>query len=178
MLLNVLVACQKNKQTKPNATHKSWHQVKSWTLKGKMAINDGQNSGSGTFKWLMTGANTNARFKAPFGQGSWNIQETEISATLTSSKNGNTVADSAEELISNELGWHFPWNNLKYWLRGYKSNPNLPTSKTMPQSFQDDGWTISYQKWMPTPMGLLPKKIYASKPPYSVKLIIYSWSIE
>jgi len=178
VFITVLLFCTACQNKKPKNPINNWKNVKSWTFKGKMAINDGNNNGSGRVEWLVSLNNIQAQFKAPLGQGSWEIFEFENSAKLHSSINGETNADNAELLISNELGWHFPWNSLQYWLRGHKTNETI-TSISQPKSdFMDANWHISYTQWMPSPLGLLPKKITASNPPYSVKLIIYKWDFE
>jgi len=181
--LLLLSACQHNrkKNNVTTAIFDNWQQVSSWSISGKMAINDGHNNGSGKFNWQQADMTTVAKFSAPLGQGSWSIEEKTDQTVLTSSKHGVTQAATAEQLISNELGWYFPWNNLKYWLRGYQtslqSNNILPIHHKLYDSFNDDGWHIVFQSWVNTPMGMLPKKIKAKKGPYSIKLIIYSWDI-
>ena len=172
LIIFMLSACQHNK--KPIASS-DWKTGKSWSFSGKMAINDGQNSGSGRISWETYNNTTHAEFKAPLGQGSWTITENANTAKLVSSKNGKTIADNASDLISNELGWHFPWKSLKYWVRGYQTGQALTPYNTLPESFSDNGWKITFQKWTKTAKGMLPKKIKASKDNYSVKLIIYSW---
>jgi len=172
----ILTSCQKQHRTVKTFNH--WQQVSSWSFNGKMAINDGHNSGSGRINWQVTSTGTNAQFNAALGQGNWSIFAEKDQARLTSSRNGDQFAKKAETLIFNELGWHFPWDNLQYWLRGYKLNDNLQAHSITPELLLDDGWKITYQKWVETAVGLLPKKIKASKDSYSVKLIIYAWEIK
>jgi len=171
----LLSSCNKKK---PPSHNYNWNSIKSWSFKGKMAINDGQNNGSGRVKWHFSDNTTQAQFKAPLGQGSWTITENTNNATLVSSTNGESSAETAQQLISYELGWHFPWNNLQYWLRGYQSGDSLNVIKQEKLGFNDESWKITYTQWTKTPMGLLPKKIKASNPPYSVKLVIYNWDFE
>lgn len=186
LIFNILLlsACQTNlkKSSQTTAMFNNWQQINSWSISGKMAINDGHNNGSGKFKWQHTNMTTVAKFSAPLGQGSWNIKETPSKAELTSSKHGPMQAATAQQLVSNELGWHFPWNNLKFWLRGHQSNllskNNLSVHHILPDSFNDNGWHIEFLSWTVTPMGMLPKRIKASNNSYSIKLIIYSWDIQ
>jgi len=170
-----LSACQnlKHKQTKLK-----WSAMHSWSVTGKMSINDGLQSGSGKFDWIKSDSHFEAQFKAPLGQGSWKITENNKEARLSSSKHADRFADNAQELISNELGWSFPLENLNYWLRGFHYLDEPYKHKNNIDNIQESGWNISYQKWQSTPMGLLPTKIKASKPPYSVKLIIYHWNFD
>ena len=170
-----LSACQRNHKTQ---RFSNWNQVNEWSFNGKMAIKDQRNNGSGRISWNRSKNSTQVEFKAPLGQGNWKLTEDLISAKLLSSKNGTTTATNAKLLLSNELGWDFPWNQLKFWIRGYHQNQVLNPHKNLPKVINDLGWKIDYQAWMNTPLGMLPKKIKASKDEYSVKLIIYNWEIQ
>ncbi|MCF6289231.1 MAG: lipoprotein insertase outer membrane protein LolB [Proteobacteria bacterium] len=176
ILLFTLTACNKN-NVKQSIQFSNWQQVAQWSFVGKMAISNGQDSGSGKVEWHVTNTQTLAKFKAPLGQGSWQITVNNQQARLLSSRRGESFADNAEDLIANEIGWYFPWNNLQFWLRGFTSEQQLLVHQNLPKILHDDGWQITYQQWRQTPIGWLPKKIKASKPPYSVKLIIYQWTI-
>lgn len=177
--LMTLSSCMKTKSIKSNSEIRVWNDISEWSFKGKMAINNGKNSGSGRVTWNQNKTTLKASFKAPLGQGSWIITEQENKSELISSTNGTISANNAEALISNELGWFFPWHKIKYWLRGYNSEVNeLAQHKILPELIHDSGWEIHFQQWTKTQAGLLPRKIKAIKPPYSVKVIIYDWEIE
>lgn len=176
LVTTVFTACNKKQNVKPNITTQ-WNNIQTWSFNGKMAINDGNNSGSGRITWQVNQETIKAQFKAPLGQGSWEITENPHSAKLTSSNHGESTADNASILINNELGWEFPWESLKLWVRGYQTNQTLNPHSSLPNTINDNGWTITYQKWMNTPLGMLPKKIKATKESYTVKLIIYKWYI-
>jgi outer membrane lipoprotein LolB len=172
----IFSACNGNHKVKTK-TLKHWSQVNHWSITGKMAINGGRNSGSGRIKWRVEDNKLTAEFKAPLGQANWKIIETTTQAKLTSSINGESFADTAQILISHELGWEFPWSELNYWLRGYPYKHELTQHNNPPDSINEKGWNIEIHKWTNTPIGMLPKKITASKPPYKVKIIIYDWEI-
>jgi outer membrane lipoprotein LolB len=178
MILLIMSSCKKTNTIKPNTSYSNWKQIPVWSFKGKMAINDGNNSGSGRIDWHQAKDLLTANFKAPLGQGSWTIKEQANIAQLTSSENGSSSAENAELLISNELGWYFPWNKIKYWLRGYSSETeNLNHHEILPTTIIDSGWKITFQQWTKSDIGFLPRKIKASLPPYSVKIIIYDWKL-
>ena len=144
-----------------------------------MAINNGENNGSGRIQWQQNKKQLTASFKAPLGQGNWTIKQNKNTAELTSSIHGTSYSENPESLIANELGWFFPWNKIKNWLRGYSSETTqLIKHHTLPESFEDSGWVITIQQWMPSSIGYLPKKIKAIKAPYSVKVIIYEWNLQ
>lgn len=173
--MGLFSACQK-KDKFSGENISNWNQVKSWSFKGKMAINTPSQSNSGSLKWHVNDTTTSAQLKALLS--SWEITENLDITTLKSSQNGVSESADAQSLISNELGWDFPWNSLSYWLRGYREHQSITKHTDLPVSFLDNDWTITFQKWMATPLGMLPKKIKASKGQYSVKLIIYNWYIQ
>jgi outer membrane lipoprotein LolB len=173
--ISLICACQNNPKKKFKENY-NWNEVSSWSFSGKMAINDNKNNGSGTVHWEIEPNIVKARFKSLLGLGgNWKITETDKQAKLESSRNGVTIADNAEQLIALELGSHFPWKSLQYWVRGYKTDQPLIQHDKLPIIINDNGWEITYQKWMDTPLGMLPKKIKATKDNYSIKLIIYKW---
>ncbi len=175
-----LSSCNKTNNIKPENNISNWDNVSNWSLNGKMAINNGENSGSGRITWQQSKDTLTATFKAPLGQGSWTIKEQTDQSELISSTNGTSHAETAEILISKELGWHFPWTKIKYWLRGYNSDTSsqLIRHENLPKSIEDSDWHIEFQQWTSTDIGFLPKKIKASQPPYSVKIIIYNWDLK
>lgn len=174
--ISLISACQNNPK-RVVETNLNWNDVSSWSFNGKMAINDNQTNGSGRVHWEIRPNFVKAQFKAPLGQGNWIITETEKEAKLESSQNGVSFAQNAQQLIAMELGWHFPWESLQYWVRGYRTNQALITHNKVPNIIKDNGWEITYQKWMDTPLGLLPRKIKATKDNYSLKLVIYDWEV-
>lgn len=149
--------------------------LSSWSLNGKIAIKSGKQNGSGRILWREEQGTTYAQFKAPLGQGSWEITENDHQATLRSSKHGIKTGSDAQVLISQELGWQFPWKKLSLWLRGAKDSKQLGHQNTIKSQISDQGWSIKFDKWQKTSLGLMPKKITATKPPHTVKLIIYGW---
>lgn len=170
-----LTACQNLRHKKSEL---KWSELNSWSITAKMAITDGQQSGSGKIDWKLSKTNFEARFRAPLGQGSWKLTEERNGARLTSSKHPDKFSTNAQRLLVDELGWSFPLEKLKYWLRGFEYLQTPNEHKKPIDTIDDKEWHINYQKWQHTTMGLLPTKIKASKPPYSVKLIIYHWDFD
>jgi outer membrane lipoprotein LolB len=151
---------------------------KNWSLTGKFALSNGIENASGKITYSVSNQSIHAKFKAPLGQGSWEIKQDKDNAKLLSTRHDPVYGNNAQSLISQELGWDFPWNSLSYWLRGYETSEKITTHIKSIDEIYDNGWTISYSKWVQTSNGLLPKKIKASKPPYTVKLFIYNWTLD
>ena len=152
----------------------------SYQFKGKMSFSDGQDGGSGSVQWQSDGGLVNARLKAPLGSKSWQLSELNLGAELIA--NGGTfVADSAQYLISDQLGWQVPWQQLKSWVIGLPFRKNQGQIAWQNDGFiiTEDGWRIEYSrlKTYPESSSLqLPHKMIARKNNYSIKLSINQWT--
>ncbi len=176
-LCTFLTSCVST-QKRPIQTSTQQSYPSNWSITGKFALSNGKENGSGKITYSVSGQNINAKFKAPLGQGSWEIKQDKDKAELLSTRHHPIYGNDAQTLVSQELGWDFPWNSLAYWLRGYKTNAKTTPHKQSIDKIDDNGWIITYSKWINTSQGLLPQKIKAKKPPFSVKLIIYKWMVE
>ena len=155
-------------------------EINSYQFKGKMSFSDGQDGGSGSVDWQNSSGYISARLKGPLGSNSWQILESKIVAELVTD-DMRIVADSATELISNQLGWEVPWEQLKSWVIGqpYNKRKALINWKENGFSLLEDGWQIEYSR-MKTYEGNsthhLPHKMIARKGPYAIKLSIKKWT--
>lgn len=148
-----------------------------WVLEGKMALSDGRNSGSGRLRWEKSLDTTRVELIAPLGQGQWQLRETAAGAWLRSSTRGELAGESAEQLLSTEIGWPVPWQALPYWLFGqsHRFADNVRETGQLPSRLQENGWEIAYSRYKSTVLGLLPYKIIARKGPYTVKVFVRRW---
>ncbi len=95
--------------------------------------------------------------------------------------NGTTlIADSAQTLISEQLGWQVPWQQLKSWVLGRPHNINQGRITWQTDGFiiYEGGWQIEYSRLKSYPNILskqLPHKMVARKNNYSIKLSINQW---
>ena len=48
----------------------------------------------------------------------------------------------------------------------------------LPSLLQQDGWSVEFRDWYADSKPPLPRKIFASKPPYTVRLLIEQWRIQ
>ena len=96
---------------------------------------------------------------------------------MKSSHSGEIIANTTEELILQELGWDFPWNQLNDWIRGHKSNSFNKNDKLF-SDFSEGGWNLKYKYKNFKNQGRLPRLIIANKPPYQVKVAIYNWILD
>lgn len=179
----LLQACQHHQ---PNIRPLTPHQmidlstVNSYQFRGKMSFSDGKDGGTGSIQWRNNQGFIAARLKGPLGSKSWSISELEQGAELV--RNDSTVyAASAEELVSRELGWKVPWEQLKSWVIGQAFNKKVSEVSWQEDGYTliENGWSIKYSRLKAYPnvlSGKLPHKMIARKGDYSIKLSLKSWT--
>jgi outer membrane lipoprotein LolB len=180
--LFLLQACQQPSRVKPLAPSQlmDLSQLNSYQFNGKMSFSDGQDGGSGSVHWQNIDGLVSARLKAPLGSKSWQITEQQMGAELLA--NGTTVvADSAQYLISDQLGWQVPWQQLKSWVIGvpYQKSRAQVVWQTDGFVVVEDGWRIEYSRLNSYPASSafqLPHKMIARKNNHSIKLSIKQWA--
>jgi len=48
----------------------------------------------------------------------------------------------------------------------------------LPAILQQSGWTVEYKEYFETLTPPLPRKVFAAKPPYRVRMVIERWSVD
>jgi outer membrane lipoprotein LolB len=88
----------------------------------------------------------------------------------------------AEALMRKALGWEVPLRDLRAWVLGLRADSGPAElsfgGDRLPALLQQDGWVVDYREWDAAHQPPLPKKVYAEKPPYKVKLSIESWHFQ
>lgn len=185
LFLVCLQGCQHNRQLKPGSVDHQYEMFdlsdqSNYIFTGKMSFSDGQDGGSGSVKWQNNRGLITTELKAPLGSKSWELKELMQGAESTS--DGHTeFAESAQTLISNQLGWHVPWQHLKFWVIGKPYNVELAHLNWQNGGFllSENGWRIEYSRLKEVtnqPVKYLSHKIVARKAEYSIKLIIKEWN--
>jgi outer membrane lipoprotein LolB len=100
-------------------------------------------------------------------------------ALLEGLKGGPLRGPDAEVLMQRALGWKVPLRDLRAWVLGLRADSG-PVELSfgedrLPLLLKQDGWTVDYREWDASRKPPLPKKVYAAKAPYKVKLSIESW---
>ncbi|MCX7544459.1 lipoprotein insertase outer membrane protein LolB [Marinicella gelatinilytica] len=173
----LLSGCQNFAKKPSNCDMAGDFDFQNFQLTGKLALSDGQEGGSGQFKWHHLKSATTAQFKAPMGQGDWYIEETLDGATMIVNNEDSYHASSATTLIEDAVGWPVPWEALKKWLVARPLNQEQAVIHTTENSktISEQGWDIVYDRFQEYPKACLPHRIMASKPPYSIRLVIRDW---
>ena len=145
-----------------------------WRLEGRLAVSDGRDSGSGSVTWEQDGAYYTIQLRAPVSGQSWRLSGDAELCTLEGLRPYPLTADSPEQLLERELGWHLPVAPLRDWLQGRPMDADTAIehdAEGRVTGFEEQGWTSTFRDFRDG----RPTRISARKPPYQVRLAIKSW---
>ncbi|MGN6313286.1 MAG: lipoprotein insertase outer membrane protein LolB [Rhodanobacteraceae bacterium] len=152
-----------------------------WGLQAHFAVSDGRDGGSGTLVWQQNGDEYSLNLRAPITGKTARLEGGPEGVVLTGLREGPIRGEDAQSLLANQLGWHIPVAQLTWWARGLRA-PDSPAELSygengLPALLEQDGWKVEYRDWYADRDPPLPRKVYASKPPYSVRVLIEQWQM-
>ncbi len=178
--LLLLAGCGRQSLTKPGqaADLIDLSTAPGYSFQGKMSFSDGNNGGSGQVLWQEADGQVSARLKAPLGGKSWQISESDNGSKLQTAEGVVIYGESSQMLISEQLGWQVPWNQLVDWVIGRVSDHKQGDLMWADDGYVivEGGWQIKYSKLKNYSEGVLPHKMIARKGGYSIKLVIRKWN--
>ncbi len=152
-------------------------------LRGRIAIKNARDGGSGRFDWRQDGDQINFELSAPLSNQTWRLEGGPGNYTLTDSKGKPQHSDDARALIYAASGWIIPMQELRFWVRGARAE-STDSSDAPELSFdasgrlstlKQNGWTVSYERYSDASNSALPVKLRAFKDDAQVKVIVQSW---
>lgn len=156
--------------------------VNHWTLEGRISITNGKDGGPGSLTWTQDGDHYEFTFRTPITGKSFRLTGGPDNALLEGLDGGPVQGPNAEALMRRALGWDVPLDELRAWVLGVRTPGTRAElsygNDKLPSLLQQDGWAISYPVWDDKRQPPLPVKVFAEKPPYSVKLVINTWTIQ
>jgi len=160
----------------------------SFRLRGRIAIKNAHDGGSGRFDWTQNGEQIRFELSAPLSNQTWRLEGAPGNYTLTDSKGAPQHSDDARALIYAASGWTIPMQELRFWVRGARAQSsgttNAPEHSFPELSFdgsgrlsvlKQNGWTVQYERYSDASDGALPVKLRAFKDDAQVKVIVQSW---
>ncbi len=153
-----------------------------WQARGVIGIVYNNHADSANYVYLQDGDTFSVTFYGPLGIGSIEIFSDKNMVTLKSSDGKVTKSSDVKSLMIQQLGWYFPIDGLKYWIKSTVV-PDLPSkqrhdpSKLMSQLSQD-GWVIDYKHYkLVDGKYPLPTNIKMTRDNMSLKIIIKVWQV-
>ena len=151
-----------------------------WNLEGRFAASDGHHGGSGGIAWQQDGQQYQFTLRAPVTGKTVQLNGDPNGAVLTGAGRQPLTGRDAGEVLNAEFGWDVPVADLAWWVRGLRA-PGRPAILTfgangLPATLDQDGWHVDYRDWYAERNPPLPRKVYASREPYTVRVFIEQWS--
>ncbi len=152
-----------------------------WTLDGRFAASDGRHGGSGSLSWRQKGQRYRFTLRAPITGKSVQLDGGPDGAILSGVGKQPLAGRSAGEVLGEEFGWDVPVTDLAWWVRGLRA-PGRAAILTfgangLPATLDQDGWHVDYLGWYAERNPPLPRKVYASRDPYTVRVLIENWDM-
>ena len=168
----LLAAQTAREQALANADH--------WTVQGRLSVSDGHEGGSGSLHWSQNGDHYEFVLRGPALSGAnFRLSGDAHGALLEGLKGGPLRGPDAEALMRKALGWEVPLRDLRAWVLGLRADSGPAElsfgDNQLPSLLLQDGWSVDYRAWDTTQQPPLPSKVYASRPPYKVRLSIESF---
>ena len=155
--------------------------VDQWTLEGHLAVSDGHDGGSGSLRWTQDGDRYDFELRAPITGKSFRLSGGPGGALLEGIDGGPLRGPDAEALMRKALGWEVPLDDLRAWVLGLRAAGSPAElhfgEQQLPSLLAQDGWAVDYRAWDLAHQPPLPQKVFASRPPYKVKLSIDSFQL-
>lgn len=152
----------------------------SWTLDGRLAVNDGDQGGSGRLQWRQDAEAARLDFHGALGRGAWRLTVDPGGAELSFATGERYRADSVEELVREQVGWSVPVEPLAWWVRGLAApgrveSRRLEADGTLSR-LQQDGWEIQFSRYIDVAGTSMPARLTARRDQRTVKLAVKRWS--
>jgi len=153
-----------------------------WALKGRLAVHDGEEGGSGHLDWQKSSRAISMGFYGALGRGAWQLNADENSAVLEMADGEVYRAKTSSELFEQRIGWKIPVAALVWWVRGISAPGNWEMRELDEHGnllkLSQQGWEIEYGRYRDSGGLSMPTKLTARRPPYTVKLVVQHWNLQ
>lgn len=151
-----------------------------WSLRGRLAVSDARDSGSGSLDWQQHGERYRFTVHAPVTGKTWTLSGDAAHARLEGLRAQAIEAGDAERLLARELGWNVPVAHLARWVLGMRRSPQARIGfrdDGLPQWITEAGWRVDYLDYDLSVDPPLPTKVFASKGDWKVRLAVRQWNL-
>jgi outer membrane lipoprotein LolB len=148
-----------------------------WSLRGKIAVTDGRDGGSGRIDWTQRGEDFVIEIRAPVSRRTWRLTRSEAGAQLEGLEDGVRHGADAEQLLHDAVGWSVPIADLVAWARGARGEGDAKIefdADQRPARLEQHGWTVEYRAWDDREPAL-PTKVFAAQGQRRVRLVVEQW---
>ncbi len=149
-----------------------------WSLAGRLGVSNAKDAGSGSLQWKQDGNAFRFSVHAPVTGKTWVLTGDPHHVVLEGLRDEPVEGDDAAALLDRELGWNVPVAQLTEWVRAARAKGDAQIefrSDGLPAVITQDGWKIEYPDYDATHQPPLPRKVFASRGDYRVRLSVSEW---
>ena len=150
-------------------------ELQKWSLQGRLLIKS-DDVLTANIHWQHENEKDVLRLFGALGVGAMLIELNEHEIMLDTGEGEKRVSQDIDAFIAQQIGFVVPLTALRRWVVGSYLQ-NVPVLQ-LEKGFQQLGWQITYNEYMDTSIGVMPRKIKISKENIKLKLIIDQWDIE
>ena len=151
-------------------------------IEGRVSVKADEESFSGSMQWLRDTAKEELLLRTPLGQGVAEMRRVAAGVELKNAEGRVYFAEDADALVRQALGLELPLRGLAWWVVG------LPRPEARYQAIPDaeghlgellqDGWRISFSKYMDRNGQMLPGRLIARRgDTLEVRIVIDEWGL-
>ncbi len=152
-----------------------------WSLRGRLGVSDGKDSGSGSLDWTQDGADFRFSLHAPVTGKTWLLSGSPGHVVLEGVRDHPVAGVDAAALLERELGWRVPVAELVDWVRGLRAPGSARIAfrtDGLPAQIEQSGWSVRYLDYDQTRDPPLPRRIFASRGSWKVRLAVREWTLQ
>jgi len=189
LTVSLLSACSPLPRIETDSEPQQWleHQIavseiKSWNIKGRIAVQNGKESATATLHWNQINSNYELRFIAPLGQGTYILKGSSEGVIMQGPNNEVLTAETPEKLMNEGLGWAIHLAGLMYWVRGIPEpdinyTQLLLDEKGRLSDMKQSGFTVSVLRYTEQNGVSLPEKLFIKSDNIQLRMVIQNWNI-
>jgi outer membrane lipoprotein LolB len=153
-----------------------------WALSARISVSNGGDGGSGQLEWRQIGDQYDFIVHAPVTGKTWRLHGDADGAVLEGVDAEPLRGSDPSELLRESVGWVVPLKELTLWARAQRAPQGEAqisyNDHGLPAILQQSGWTVEYKDYFDDLTPPLPRKVFAAKTPYRVRMVIEHWSFE
>lgn len=153
-----------------------------WEFTGRIGVRDDKESHSSRIRWQQQGANYVINLWGTLNAGATEITGRPGEVILEQEGKPPLTAETAEDLVYDQLGYELPVAQLTYWIKGIPA-PAGESSQTFNAehhliSLEQDGWLVQYLGYTNYATESLPTRIRIEKPPLRLDFVRLDWTLQ
>ena len=157
-----------------------------WSFRGRMAVkveDDPQAGGQVNVDWAQASAVSEVRLSGPFGSGAVDLVWKPDSIVVTDADGARAVEytgpDAAADFMRDELGWVFPADGIRYWVRGLPDPEGTSvrwwTDEGGLAGLEQYGWRIEYDRYGQFGDFVLPTRMNLKGRGVRLRIVVSRW---